>query len=119
MKELTDYLRKAHRSPLRIIRHDLPCASEKILSDLKTHIPNPPLRERVRRAWIYDETWAAMDAGVTARQEGAHRTIQKIGRCICVVLSMDRKRHVEYLGHTFESCLISDPPLIREAWFNM
>ena len=33
VKELTEYLRKAHRFPLRNIRHDLPCASEKIFSD--------------------------------------------------------------------------------------
>ena len=65
VKELTDYLSKAHRSPLRIIRHDLPCASENIFSDLRTHIHKPPLCERVRRAWIYDETWAAMDSGVS------------------------------------------------------
>ena len=68
VKELTEYLSKAHRFPLRIIPHKLPCSSEKIFSDLKTRIPKPPLRERVRWAWIYDKTWAAMDAGVTARR---------------------------------------------------
>ena len=78
VKELTDYLRKSHRFPLWTIRNDLPSASENIFLYLKTHIPKPPLRERVRRVWIYDETWAAMDAGFTACREGSQRTIRKI-----------------------------------------
>ena len=38
----------------------------------------PPMREIVRQDWIYDETWAAMEARVTARQEGAQRTIRQL-----------------------------------------
>ena len=60
-----------------------------------------------------------MDSGVTARREGAQLTVQKISRWICVGLSMDRKRRVEDSGHTIESLLTSDPPLIREAWVDM
>ena len=61
----------------------------------------------------------AMHAGVTMRQEGAQQTVRKTSRWIGVGLSMDRKRRVEDLGHTIESLLTSDPPLIREAWVDM
>ena len=77
-KELTDYPHKAIRSPLRPIHHYLASTPDKLFSDLKTQIPKPPLREIVRQDWIYDETWAAMEARVTARQEGAQRTIRKL-----------------------------------------
>ena len=77
-KDLTEYLRKARRLPLRPIRRDLASASEKLFSDLNNNIPNNTLLERVRRAWISDETWADMDARVTSHREGDHRTIRKI-----------------------------------------
>ena len=60
-----------------------------------------------------------MDAGDTARREGAQRTVQKISRCIRVGISMDRKIWVEDSGHTIEYLLTSDSPLIREAWVDM
>ena len=62
VKELTDYFRKARRFPLWPICCDLASASDKLFLYIKTQIPNPSLRERVRRAWISDETWATMDA---------------------------------------------------------
>ena len=65
-KELAVYLRKAHRFPLRPIRRNLALAPDKLFSKLKTQIPKPPLREQVRRAWISDETWLAIDVRVTA-----------------------------------------------------
>ena len=77
-KDLTEYLRKARRLPLRPIRRDLASASEKLFSDLNNNIPNNTLLERVRRAWISDETWADMDARVTSHREGDHWTIRKI-----------------------------------------
>ena len=77
-KELTEYLRQACRPPLWHIRRYLGYTSDKIFSDLRTQIPKPPLHDQVRQDWIYDETWAAMDARVTACWEGAHRTIQKL-----------------------------------------
>ena len=43
-KELTGYLRKAHRSPLQNLRRNLAAVLDKIFSDLKTHILKPPLR---------------------------------------------------------------------------
>ena len=64
--ELTDYLRKARRFPLRYLRRYLASASDNLFSKLKTQIPNPPLRERVRWAWVSDETRAAIDNTVTS-----------------------------------------------------
>ena len=54
VKELTGYLCKACRFPPCLIRSDLVLAPDNIFSDLKTHIPNPPLSDQVRRAWISD-----------------------------------------------------------------
>ena len=80
-KELTDYLRKAHRLPFRPIRCDLTSVSDKIFSDLKTQIPKPPpLRERSRQDWMSDGTWETMDTRVTARREGDHITVWKLSR---------------------------------------
>ena len=79
-KEVTYYLCKAHCSPLRPLCRDLALATENIFSELKTQITNPPLCERVRQAWIYDETWEVMDAMLTACREGYHRNIQKLSR---------------------------------------
>ena len=73
-----EYLRKAHHPPLGPIHRYLASASDKLFLELKTHTPKPPLRERVRRDWIYDETWASMDTRVTARQEGDQRTVRKL-----------------------------------------
>ena len=64
-KELTDYLRKARRFPLWPTHGNVVSSSDKIFSELKTQIFKRPLRERVGRAWIFDETWVAMDARVT------------------------------------------------------
>ena len=77
-KDLTGYLRKACRFPLRPLRREILLAPDKLFSDLKNHILKPPMRERVRRAWIYDETWAAIDARVTACQEGDQRTVWQL-----------------------------------------
>ena len=46
-KELTGYLRKAFRSPLRPLRRDLVSEPDKLFSDLRTLIPKPPLCEWV------------------------------------------------------------------------
>ena len=119
VKELTGYLCKARRSPLQPLRRKLVSAPEKLFSELKTHIPKPLLRERARRAWIYDKTWAAIDARVTARQEGAHRTVWKLSRKIHAGLKTDRKRWAGEVGRTIESLLASDPPPLREAWVRM
>ena len=83
---------------------------ENIFSDIKTKIPKTPLFERMRRDWIYDKTWEAIDARVTARQEGDHRKIQKLIRRICTSLRKDWKRLVEDTGHTINFLLAADPP---------
>ena len=67
-KDITGYLHKAHRSPLRPFRCDLSSSPDKLYSELKTHIPNSPLRERLRRAWISDKTWESIDARITAHR---------------------------------------------------
>ena len=95
MKELTDYLHKAHRSPLWTLRRNLVLSADKIFSELKKQIPNPPLHERVRRYWIYDETWASIDARVTALREGAQKTVWQLIQHIYAWLSMDRKRRAD------------------------
>ena len=89
-KEVTYYLCKAHCSPLRPLCRDLALATENIFSDLKTQITNPPLRERVRQAWIYDETWVAMDARETVHWEGPQRTVRKLRRWISAGLSVSK-----------------------------
>ena len=71
MKDLTGYLRKSGRFPLRPLRRDLALAPDKLFSEMKTHIINPPLSEQVRRAWISYETWSVIDAMVTVRRERA------------------------------------------------
>ena len=109
-KELIGCLRKACRFPLRPLCRDLAATSDKIFSDLNTQIPNPPLHERVRRAWISDKTWAAIDARVTARREGVQRNVRKLIRRIHAGLSTDWKRRVEEAGRTIESFLASYPP---------
>ena len=71
MKDLTGYLQKSGRFPLRPLRRDLALAPDKLFSEMKTHITNPPLSEQVRRAWISYETWSVIDAMVTVRRERA------------------------------------------------
>ena len=88
-KEHTDYLRKARHSPLRPIHRDLASTSDKLFSDLNNQISKTPLCEWVRRDWIYDETWVAMDARVTDTREGAQRTARKLSRRICAGLRTD------------------------------
>ena len=90
-KELTDYLSKARRFPLRPIHRDLASTSENLFSELNNQTPQAPLREQVRQDWIYDETWSAMDARVTALREGAQRTVRQLSQRICAGLSMDWK----------------------------
>ena len=41
-KELTDYLCKTRRSPLRPLCRDLAFASDKLFSEINSQIPNPP-----------------------------------------------------------------------------
>ena len=98
-KDLTDYLCKARRYPLRTIHRNLASASEKLFLELKTQIPKPPLCDQVRWDWISDEIWAAMDARINAIREGAHMNVRKLSRRIRVGLSTDRKRHVEESGY--------------------
>ena len=119
VKELTGYIRKAHRSPLRPLRCDLTLALDKLFSEIKIQIPNPPLRERVRQDWISDKTWEAIDTRVTAHQEGAQKNIRRLRRQIRAGLRTDRKRWAEEAGHTIESLLASDPPLVKEARVRM
>ena len=52
-KEITGYLRKLRRYPLRTLHRDLASGPDKLFSELKTHILKPPLRKRVMWAWIY------------------------------------------------------------------
>ena len=75
-KELTGYLRKACRSPLRPLYRDLVSEPEKLFSDLSTLIPKPPLCERVMRSCISDKTWTAIDIRLTARREGDQKTVR-------------------------------------------
>ena len=91
-KDLMDYLHKARRFPLRPLCHDLASDPNKLFTELKTQIPKPPLCERVRWACISDDTWASIDARVTARQEGAHQTVQQLSRRIRAGLRTDWKR---------------------------
>ena len=49
-KEFTIYLCKVRRSPLRTFRRGLTSDTDKLFSDINTHIPKPPLCERVRRS---------------------------------------------------------------------
>ena len=105
MKELTGYLRKGRRFPLRPLCCDLASTPDNIFPDIKTQIPNLPLRERVRGDWISDETWSAIDARVTALQEGAQKTFRKLVRRIRTVLSTDCKRRAEEAGLTIDYLL--------------
>ena len=66
VKELTDYLRKACRFPLCPLRRYLMLAPDKLISELNAHISKPPLREQGKWAWISGNTWAAIEARVTA-----------------------------------------------------
>ena len=115
-KELTYYLRKALRLTLWTICCYLSSASDKIFSELKNKTLKPPLREWVRQAWIYDDTWEVMDAMLTACREGSHRNIQKLIRQIRVGLSTDHKIRVEEEVRTIESLIASDPQLVIDAW---
>ena len=105
-----EYLHKVCRSPLRPIHCDLESASDKLFSEIKTQIPNPPLHDRARQDWISNETWLAMDARVIVLWEGAHRTVQKLIRRILAGLGMYHNILVEEIGHTIDSLLASDPP---------
>ena len=53
-KELTGYIRKARRSPLRTLCHNLASAENKLFSEINTYISMPPLCKLVRRDWISD-----------------------------------------------------------------
>ena len=108
-KDLTGYLCKSRRFPLWSLCRDLVSTPDKLFSEIKTQIPNPPMRERVRRAWIYDNTWSAIDARLTARREGSQRSVRQLSRYICAGLSTDWKRRVEEAGYTIESLIASEP----------
>ena len=41
-KELTDYLRKAFRSPLFLIHRNIESTSDKLFLEIKNQIPKPP-----------------------------------------------------------------------------
>ena len=86
---------------------------DKLFSYLKTHITNPPLSERVRWAWISDETRASIDARVTVRREEAQCTVWKISQRIRTGIITDQKRWAEEAGPTTESLLASDPLIVR------
>ena len=115
-KDLTDYLCKARRFPLRPLRRKLTSASNNLFSELNTQILKPPLRERVRRACIYGETCSTINARVTARQEGSQRTVRKLGQRIRVGISTNWKRRAEEVGRTIDSLLAFYPPLVRDSW---
>ena len=115
-KELTVYLCKARRFPLRPLYSDLASDPDEIFSEIKTQIPKPHLRERVRQDWISDDTWESIDARVTARREGYQRTVRKLSRHIRVVLRTDWKRRAEEAFIINKSDLTSYPPPIGEAW---
>ena len=87
-KELMVYLCKSRLFPLQPLRHYLVLAPDKLFSELKTQIPNPPLCDQVRQACIYDETWVSIDARVTARREGGQKTVWRLSRRISTGLSM-------------------------------
>ena len=101
---------KVHRSLLWNLRRDLGSAPEKLFSELKTQITNPPLRYRVRWDWISDKTWATIEARVTAHRKGGQRTVPQISQCIRAGLSTDQLRQVEEAGFTIDSLLVLDPP---------
>ena len=77
-KELAVYPRKARRFPILPLRHKLVLVQYKLFSDLKTHIPKPPLRERVKQDWISDKTWAPINARVTENWEGGQWNVRKL-----------------------------------------
>ena len=64
---------------------------------------------------MYDKTWAAIDAGLTARQEGDQRTFPQLSQWIRAFLSTDRKRQVEEVGCTIESLPALDPPPFKRG----
>ena len=65
-KEITGYLRKVCRFTLQTLPRNFLLVPDKLFLYLKTQISDPPLRERVRRTWISDKTWASIDDRVTA-----------------------------------------------------
>ena len=79
-REITGYLRKSRRFSLQPLRCGLVLMLDKLFSEIKTHTPQPPLRERVGRACIYDKTWSAIDARVTACREGDQRTVRQLSQ---------------------------------------
>ena len=66
-KDLMGCLRKARLFPLRPLHRDLASEPYKLFSEIKSQIPKPSLCEQVRQALISDETWASIDARLTAR----------------------------------------------------
>ena len=67
----------------------------------------------MRRAWISDKIWASIDSRVTVHQEGAQRTIRKLGHQIRTGISIDWKRGGVEAGRTIESLLMSDHLIVR------
>ena len=118
-KELTGYLRKVQRSLLRTLCCYLASNPNNLFRELKTQIPNTPLREQVRWALISDETWTSIDARVTVRQEGALRTVRKLCQQVRAVLNTDWKQRTEKAGSTIEFLLEFNPPLLIEARVRM
>ena len=88
-KEITGYLRKVCRFTLQTLPRNFLLVPDKLFLYLKTQISDPPLRERVRRTWISDKTWASIDDRVTAHQEGDHQTARKLSQRIRTGLQMD------------------------------
>ena len=118
-ENLTDYLCKVLRSPLRHIRHAHVSVSNKILTEPQTQISNPPLCERVRRDCISDEMCAAMDARVNALREAAQRNVRQSSQKICMGLSIDRKRRAEEGGRNIDFLILLCPLIFREALVRM
>ena len=102
-KDIMGYLRKARRLPLRPLRHDIASDPYKLFSELNTQIPKFPLHKWLRWSWIYDKTWASIDARAIARREGAQRTVRKLSQRIRAGLRTDQKRRAEESGSTIEA----------------
>ena len=90
-----------------------------MFAELRQAISKPPRRERHFQAWIYPETWSMIDTRMEARRRKDQRISQALARAIKATLQGDRPRQAARAGSAVEPLIISNPPLIREAWIRI
>ena len=111
------YLGKRNNLPIRPL--EIPDRVDRMFDKLQRAIPSPPWKYCHRQVWILPETWSLINTRIAARQQKDQRRSWDLSRTIKVGLQDDRRRRAAKAGSAVDSLLVSNLPLIKEAWIRM